>query len=93
MHIDCEKIIFTEEQLKARTTEIACEVDKLYAGKRPLVVGILKGSIIFYADFIRHLTVPVELDFMVVSSYGVVGEAEYKKGFGQGRQGQGRNYR
>ena len=70
MHADCERIIFTEEQLKARTTEIACEVDKLYAGKRPLVVGILKGSIIFYADFIRHLTVPVELDFMVVSSYG-----------------------
>lgn len=70
MHKDCERILFTEEQLKARIKEIALEVDKKIEGKRPLVVGILKGSIIFYADFIRHLTAPIELDFMVVSSYG-----------------------
>lgn len=70
MHKDCERIIFTEQQLKSRIKEVAEQVDQLYKGKRPLVVGILKGSIIFYADFIRHLTVPVELDFMVVSSYG-----------------------
>lgn len=70
MHKDCEKILFTEKQLRSRVREVALEVDKRYQGKRPLVVGILKGSIIFYADFIRHLTAPVELDFMVVSSYG-----------------------
>lgn len=70
MHKDCERIMLTEEQLRARVKEIACEVDRIYEGKRPLVVGILKGSIIFYSDFIRHLHCPVELDFMVVSSYG-----------------------
>ena len=70
MHKDCERIMLTEEQLRSRVKEIAEQVDKVYAGKRPLVVGILKGSIIFYADFIRHLTCPVELDFMAVSSYG-----------------------
>lgn len=70
MHKDCERILFTEEQLRRRVREVAEEVDKLYAGKRPLCVGILKGSIIFYSDFIRHLTAPVELDFMAVSSYG-----------------------
>lgn len=70
MHKDCERIMLTEEQLRNRVKEIALEVDKVYEGKRPLVVGILKGSIIFYADFIRHLTAPIELDFMVVSSYG-----------------------
>ncbi len=70
MHKDCERIMLTEEQLRARVKEVALEIDKLYEGKRPLVVGILKGSIIFYSDFIRHLTVPVELDFMAVSSYG-----------------------
>ena len=70
MHKDCERIMLTEEQLRARVTEVALQVDKVYENKRPLVVGILKGSIIFYADFIRHLTCPVELDFMVVSSYG-----------------------
>ncbi len=62
--------MLTEEQLRARVKEIALAVDEEYAGKRPLVVGILKGSIIFYADFIRFLSMPVELDFMAVSSYG-----------------------
>lgn len=70
MHKDLERILFSEKQLKDRVTEVAKEVDKTIQGKRPLVVGILKGSIIFYADFIRHLTAPIELDFMVVSSYG-----------------------
>lgn len=70
MHKDCERILLTEEQLRSRVKEVALEVDKVYQGRRPLVVGILKGSIIFYADFIRHLTCPVELDFMAVSAYG-----------------------
>ena len=70
MHKDCERIMLTEEQIRSRVKEIALEVDRRYEGKRPLVVGILKGGIIFYADFIRHLSCPVELDFMVVSSYG-----------------------
>lgn len=70
MHKDCERILYTEEQLRGRVKEIAEKVNERYQGKRPLCVGILKGSIIFYADFIRHLTMPVELDFMVVSSYG-----------------------
>ena len=70
MHKDCERIMLTEEELRGRVKEIALEVDKRYEDKRPLVVGILKGSIIFYSDFIRHLSMPVELDFMAVSSYG-----------------------
>ena len=70
MHKDCERILFTEEQLKRRIKEVALEVDKVYRDKHPLVVGILKGSVIFYSDFIRNLSCPVELDFMVVSSYG-----------------------
>ncbi len=70
MHPDCERIMFTEEQLRQRVKELAEEVNRDYEGKTPLVVGILKGSIIMYADFIRHLTMPVELDFMAVSSYG-----------------------
>ena len=70
MHKDLERILFSEKQLKERITQVAKEVDKTIQGKRPLIVGILKGSIIFYADFIRHLTAPIELDFMVVSSYG-----------------------
>ncbi|MCH5146737.1 MAG: hypoxanthine phosphoribosyltransferase [Clostridiales bacterium] len=70
MHKDCERILISEKQLRSRVKEIAEKVDNLYQGKRPLCVGILKGGIIFYSDFIRHLTSPVELDFMAVSSYG-----------------------
>lgn len=70
MHGDCEKILFTERRLRLRTAAVAAALDRDYAGKRPLVVGILKGSIIFYADLIRRLAIPVELDFMVASSYG-----------------------
>lgn len=70
MHKDCERILYSEEQLRGKVKEIAEQVNKLYQGKRPLCVGILKGGIIFYSDFIRHLSVPVELDFMAVSSYG-----------------------
>ena len=70
MHKDCERIMLTEDQLRARVKEVALQVDEIYKDKRPLVVGILKGSIIFYSDFIRFLTMHVELDFMAVSSYG-----------------------
>ena len=70
MQKDCERIMLTEDQLRARVKEVALQVDEIYKDKRPLVVGILKGSIIFYSDFIRFLTMPVELDFMAVSSYG-----------------------
>lgn len=70
MHRDCERVLLSEEQISKRVAEVAAAVDKEYQDKRPLVVGILKGSIIFYSDFIRDLSMPVELDFMAVSSYG-----------------------
>ena len=70
MHRDCERILFSEEELRSRVREVALTVSDRYAGRNPVVAGILKGSIIFYADFIRHLDIPVTLDFMSVSSYG-----------------------
>lgn len=70
MHPDLHKILLTQNQIRARVSEVAGQVDRALSGKRPLAIGILKGSIIFYADFIRCLTMPLELDFMAVSSYG-----------------------
>ena len=70
MHKDCERILFTEKQLKDRIEEIAFEVNKRYENANPIVVGILKGSVLFCADFVRRLHADVELDFMAVSSYG-----------------------
>lgn len=70
MHKDCERILITEAQIASRVREVAEAIDRDYQGKLPLVVGILKGSIIFYSDIIRRLSMPVDIDFMVVSSYG-----------------------
>lgn len=70
MHPDCERILLTEQQLKTRINEVAELVNKDFADKTPIIVSILKGSVIFCADLIRLLTMPVELEFMVVSSYG-----------------------
>ena len=70
MHEDCERILLTEEQIRSRVREVAEAVDRDYQGKNPLVIGILKGSILFYSDIIRCLSMPVDMDFMVVSSYG-----------------------
>ena len=70
MKNDIKKILFTEEQIKEKVTELAKQITKDYAGKKLLAVVILKGSFIFAADLIREIDLPVEVDFMVVSSYG-----------------------
>lgn len=70
MHQDVEKIMIDAQSIQARVAEVAKQLDKVYAGKSPVVVCILKGSVIFYADLIRNMETPLELDFMAVSSYG-----------------------
>ena len=70
MHQDVQSIMFTKEQIAARIGELAAQLDKEYAGKTPLMVGILKGSVMFYADLLRAMAIPVEMDFIAISSYG-----------------------
>jgi hypoxanthine phosphoribosyltransferase len=67
---DLEKVLLTEEQISARLAEVAREVDADYAGLDPLLVGVLKGAIMVMADLTRALHLPVETDWMAVSSYG-----------------------
>lgn len=67
---DLEKILITESQLNERINQLARQLSKEYDGKRPLMVAILKGSIMFYTDLVRAMTIPVETDFMSISSYG-----------------------
>ncbi len=62
--------LIPEEKIKERVRELAKQISKDYAGKRPLLVGILKGAFIFLADLIRELSVEAEVDFLAVSSYG-----------------------
>ena len=67
---DIERVLFTEEELKARVAEIAARIDKDYAGKEPMLISVLRGSFIFMADLAWAITLPCTVDFMAVSSYG-----------------------
>ncbi|MFW5420599.1 hypoxanthine phosphoribosyltransferase [Nocardiopsis sp. CNT-189] len=67
---DLEKVLVTEEQIKARLRELAAEIDAGYAGKDLLLVGVLKGAVMVMADLARELHHPAEMDWMAVSSYG-----------------------
>lgn len=70
MQKDMEQILFSEEEIKACVRRLADEINRDYAGKEPLVVGILQGSFVFLADLVRQITLPIRVEFMSVSSYG-----------------------
>ena len=67
---DVERIIATEEQLKARVAELAAQVDEDYKGRDILLVGVLKGAIMAMADLTRAMQTHIQMDWMAVSSYG-----------------------
>jgi hypoxanthine phosphoribosyltransferase len=64
------EVLIEEERLQARIEELGQEVSADYAGKELLLVGVLKGAVFFMADLMRSITVPCEIDFMAISSYG-----------------------
>lgn len=64
------KVLVTEEQIAKRVKELAAEIDTLYKGKDLLLVGVLKGAVMFMADLSRAIQIPVSMDWMAVSSYG-----------------------
>ncbi|EHJ55914.1 hypoxanthine-guanine phosphoribosyltransferase [Streptococcus urinalis FB127-CNA-2] len=66
---DIEKILFSEEDIIKETKKLGKQITEDYQGKNPLLVGVLKGSVPFIAELIKHIDTHVELDFMVVSSY------------------------
>ena len=80
---EIEKILISEEEIKEKIKTLAKRLDNDYAGKNPLFICILKGSVFFTADLVRELTIPAFLDFMSVSSYGAgtisTGELNIKK--------------
>jgi len=64
------EILIDKETLAARVAELGVEVSSDYQGRDLLLIGVLKGAVFFMADLMRHLTVPCEVDFMAISSYG-----------------------
>ncbi|MGE5472961.1 MAG: hypoxanthine phosphoribosyltransferase [Ignavibacteriales bacterium] len=70
MENEIKEVLITSEQMKKRVTELGALISEKYEGKKLLVIGVLKGSVIFFADLIREITIPVEIDFIAASSYG-----------------------
>ena len=69
MERDIQNILLTEEQIQAKIRELGEILTEEYKDKDPVVVGVLKGVVVFYADMIRHIKVPCQMDFMWISSY------------------------
>jgi hypoxanthine phosphoribosyltransferase len=65
-----ERILISKEELDNRLVALAAQLDHDYAGKNPLFIGILKGSVFFFSDLLQKLTIEAEMDFMAISSYG-----------------------
>ena len=66
---EVERILFTEEQIKARVKELGAELTKEYSGKNPLFLCVLRGASVFLGDLIRCVECPLEIDFIKASSY------------------------
>jgi hypoxanthine phosphoribosyltransferase len=64
------KVLLSEQQVRERVAELATTLREEYRDKNPLIIGILKGSFVFMADLIRMMGIPVEIDFVGLSSYG-----------------------
>jgi hypoxanthine phosphoribosyltransferase len=66
----CGKVLISEEQLRDKVRELGAAITRDYEGRTPLLVGVLKGALVFVSDLARAIDLPIEFDFMAVSSYG-----------------------
>jgi hypoxanthine phosphoribosyltransferase len=67
---DVAKVLISQEELQARAAELGQQISADYEGQIPFIIAVLKGAYVFLADLCRHLTVPHEVHFMAISSYG-----------------------
>jgi hypoxanthine phosphoribosyltransferase len=70
LYSDIQEVLFSEEQIQGKIKELGDQLSVDYEGKNPLVICVLKGAFIFMADLVKQIRVPLEIDFMAVSSYG-----------------------
>ncbi|MGG1514620.1 hypoxanthine phosphoribosyltransferase [Paenibacillus oryzisoli] len=70
MYNDIQDVLYSEEQIQGKIKELGEKLSADYEGKNPLVICVLKGAFIFMADLVKQIRVPLEIDFMAVSSYG-----------------------
>ena len=67
---DIEKILISEKEIQGKIKELASQISQDYKGRTPLLISILKGGVVFLSDLMRHLDIPVEIDFLGIASYG-----------------------
>jgi hypoxanthine phosphoribosyltransferase len=70
MKEDIQSVLYSKEQLAQKVRQLGQEISRDYAGKNPLLVSVLKGSVVFMSDLMRAIDIPCQIDFMMVSSYG-----------------------
>ena len=70
METNIKEVLLSQEQIEAKVEEMAAQIAAEYADKNPIFVGVLKGVVIFFADMVRKMNFPCEIDFMCISSYG-----------------------
>jgi len=75
MHNDLERILFTEDQIRSRVGELGGQITRDFEGEEVVLVGILKGAVVFFSDLIREIKLPLKIDFMAISSYGSATES------------------
>ena len=83
MRNDIARVLLSEEEIRAKVEELSRQITEDYRGKDPVLVCILKGAVMFYADLVRNIDTHINMDFMAVSSYGSgtrsSGEVEIRK--------------
>ena len=70
MNNDIKEVLYNEEQLRDKIRQMGARISKDYYGKDLILIGILKGSVIFMSDLLKEIAIPCKMDFMAVSSYG-----------------------
>ena len=74
IHADVQEVLLTEDQIQARVAELGAQLNADFAGLEPVLISVLKGSIVFLADLVRSMELPLSIDIMEVSSYGAATE-------------------
>lgn len=70
MFLDISRVLLTKEELEKIVSGLGEKISRDFEGKNLILIGVLKGSVVFMADLMRHITIPMKIDFMAVSSYG-----------------------
>ncbi len=70
LYQDLTKVLVTRDEIAKAVKELGARITKDYAGKEPVLIGILKGAVVFYSDLIREIDLPLTTEFMAISSYG-----------------------